>query len=174
MADFIVDIVLVLIFVSVTFAYYKRGFVRSLMSALSWVISIVASRAISGAVITWVAANTALFQGIEPAVAHLIMYIILFMVFRMLMTAVCWLINKFFELPLLKQVNKLLGILLGTFSGLVCVVILSMCLQVSANVVYNDKYVDAVNKSAIVKAVSSCESIIANVEIVAVQQNSEV
>lgn len=174
MADFIVDIVLVILFATVTFVCYKRGFVRSIMSIISLVLSLVVSRFISGAVITWIAANTLLFQGIEPAVAHLIMYIILFAVFRMLMSAVCWLICRFFELPVLKQVNKLLGVVLGMLSGLVCVAILSMCLQVGANVVYNDNYVDAVNKSVIVKAVSSCESVIANVEIVAVQQNSEV
>ncbi|MBP9989010.1 MAG: CvpA family protein, partial [Ruminococcus sp.] len=93
-----------------------------------------------------------------------------FIFFGLIIKAICMLINKVFELPLLKQVNKALGLLLGMVCGIFCVIVLSVCLQIGSKVVYNDEYKSFVDNSYIVQFIVSNEQ---TVKEVASQQKSE-
>ena len=65
MAEYIIDIILAGIFIVMTAVYFKRGFAKTILKFVSFFLSIVLSRIVSGDVTQWVFENTSLFTGTE-------------------------------------------------------------------------------------------------------------
>ncbi len=159
MADYIIDIILAVIFIAITIKYFTRGFAKTILNFVAFFLSIALSRGVSGSVTDWVFSNTKLFVGTERYIAKLIITVVSFVVLSALLNWAVSLINKIFKIPVLKQANKLLGGLLGALCGGIVVIILCFALQISSHVVYNAQYVSAVEKSIIVQTVLSDEKV---------------
>jgi uncharacterized membrane protein required for colicin V production len=164
MNDYIVDLILAVIFVFITVAYYKRGFVKTILNFASFFIAIILAKTLSGKVTDWMFSNTKLFAGMERYIAKLIVFVLGFIILSILLKWIISLINKVFKLPVLKQANKILGGVLGACCGAIAIIVLCVCLQISSHVVYNSKYVNAVDSSKIVQIVLSDEKIASNIE----------
>ena len=90
---------------------------------------------------------------------------LIYIAVRILFTWIIYLLKSLNKLPVIKQANKLLGALLGLGCSLVAVIVLSVGLQISSHVVYNAKYVNAIDSSAIVQAVLSNDKIAENIKM---------
>lgn len=164
MEQYIVDIILAAIFLGFTIVYAIRGFAERVLSFASFVLAIIASKMVSASVLDWTFSNTRLFAGLEKYLAKLIITVVCFVVIYFVLRLVSSVISKIFKIPVLKQANKLIGGILGAFSGLIVVIILSLVLQLSSHVVYNAKYVNAVQNSVIVQTILSEEKVMSNIE----------
>ncbi len=67
-------------------------------------------------------------HSISGVVATIIGYLLLFLVCFILLTVVIWLVGKLKNLPVIKQCDKLLGLILGLVSGFLAVCLLSSLL----------------------------------------------
>ncbi len=159
MEKYIIDIILAAIFILITVKYFTKGFAKTILNFVAFFLSIVLSRSVSGSVTDWVFSNTKLFAGTERYIAKLIITVLCFVVLSALLNWAVSLINKIFKIPVLKQANKLLGGLLGAFCAGIVVIIMCFALQISSHVVYNAKYVNAVENSVIVQTVLSDEKV---------------
>lgn len=157
--EIIIDLILAGIMIVMTAVYAKKGFAKTILKFVSFFLSIVLSRALSGTVTDWVFSNTKLFVGMERYIAKLIITVLTFVVLSALLNFAVSLIDKIFKIPVLKQANQILGGLLGAICGGIIVVILCFVLQISSHVVYNAEYVNAVENSKIVQLVLSDEKV---------------
>lgn len=164
MQEHIVDIVLIAIFALLTFKYYRQGLIGTIMKFGSAIISLAAAKLLCGTVTDWVYSNTKLFSGTERYLAKMMIFVILYIVIKLVFSWIISLLGSFKKLPVIKQANKLLGALLGAGCGIAAVLILSVVLQVSSHVVYNAKYVNAVDSSVIVQTILSNEKITENIQ----------
>lgn len=164
MQEHIVDIVLIAIFALLTFKYYRQGLIGTIMKFGSVIVSLVAAKLLCGTVTDWVYSNTKLFSGTERYLAKMMIFVLLYIVIKLVFSRVISILGSFKKLPVIKQANKLLGAALGAGCGIVAVLILSVVLQVSSHVVYNAKYVNAVDSSVIVQTVLSNEKITENIQ----------
>ncbi|MBQ8575078.1 MAG: CvpA family protein [Clostridia bacterium] len=164
MEQYIIDIILAAIFLAITIKYFTRGFAKTILKFVAFFLSIVLSRTLSGEVTDWVFSNTKLFTGTERYIAQLIITVLCFVVLSVLLNWAVALVNKFFKIPVLKQANKLLGGLLGALCGGIVVIVLCFALQISSHVVYNAKFVNAVESSVIVQMVLSDEKVNEGIE----------
>ncbi len=164
MAEYIIDIILAVIFLALTIKYFTKGFAKTILNFVAFFLSIVLARSVSGAVTDWVFSNTKLFSGTERYIAKLIITVVCFVVLSFLLNWAVSIINKFFKLPVLKQANKLLGGLLGALCGAIVVIILSFTLQIASHVVYKAEFVNAVENSVIVQTVLSDEKVLEGIE----------
>ncbi len=159
MTDYIIDIILAAIIIVMAVKYFRKGFAKTILSFVAFFMSIVLSRSFSGAVTDWIFSNTKLFAGMERYIAKLIITVLCFVVFSALLNWAVLLINRVFKVPVLKQANKILGGCLGALCGGIIVVIICFALQISSHVVYNAKYVNAIESSVIVQTVLSDEKV---------------
>lgn len=164
MTEYIIDIILAVIFLALTIKYFTKGFAKTILNFAAFFLSIVLSKSLSGAVTDWVFSNTKLFAGTERYIANLIITVLCFVVLSFLLNWVVSIINRFFKLPVLKQANKILGGLLGALCGGIVVVILCFTLQIASHVVYKAEFVNAVENSIIVQTVLSDEKVLEGIE----------
>ncbi len=164
MQEHIVDIILIAIVVLMTFRYYRRGLVGTIFKFGSFIVALIAARVFCGSVTDWVYSNTKLFGDTERYIAKLIIFILIYIVIRLAFSWIISFLESVKKLPVLKKANKLLGALLGLGCGLIAVIVLSVGLQVSSHVVYNAKYVNAIDSSVIVQAVLSNDKVSKNIE----------
>ncbi len=91
---------------------------------------------------------------VGTAVIQFVLFVIFAVVFALLIKvavkALDFIIKK---LPLIKSLNKGLGIVVGILRGLLTVVIVSMVLGVIVSFIGNETFVEAVNSSVIVKSI---------------------
>lgn len=159
MEKYIVDIALLLIFIAFTVTYSARGFAKTVLRFVSFVASIVLSKVFAAPATDWVLSNTKFLSGIERHLAQMIVTVLMFLLLIVVLRWVTTLINKLFKIPVLKQANKILGGVFGAVNGLIVVIILSVCLQISSHMVYNANYLNAVRSSVIVQTVISEKTI---------------
>lgn len=163
MEQYMIDIVLAAIFLGFTIFYAVQGFAKKILNFAAFFVSIVASKIASGYVTDWFFSNTRLFTGLEKYLAKMIIVVLCFVVIYFVLSRIVKLIDAICKIPVLKQANKLLGGMLGAFSGLIVVIVLSFVLQISSHVVYNSKYVNLVENSKIVQTVISDDKILSNI-----------
>ena len=96
--------------------------------------------------------------------ALLIVFVLIYIAVKVLFSWIISVLGSLKKLPVLKHANKLLGALLGVGCGLVAILVISVGLQISSHVVYNAKYVNAVDSSVIVQAILSNDKIASNIE----------
>lgn len=164
MEQYMIDILLAAVFITVTVVYFVRGFAKTVLKFAAFLGSIICSKLFLNTVTDWVFSNTKLFAGTEKYIAKLILMVICFLVFMFVFTLIARLADKIFELPVLKQANKLLGGVMGATIGVILVIILSVTLQISSHVVYNSKYANSVKNSIIVQTVLPEEKMEINID----------
>ena len=164
MQEHIVDIILAAIVVLITIRYYCQGLVQTVFKFGSFIVALLSARIFCGTVTDWIYSNTKLFGSTERYLAKLIVFVLIYIVVRLLFTWIIYLLDSLKKLPILKKTNKFLGALLGFGCGLMAVIVLSVGLQISSHVVYNAKYVNAIDSSVIVQAVISNDKIAENIK----------
>ena len=164
MQEHIVDIILAAIVVLMTIRYYRQGLVQTIFRFGSFIVALLAARIFCGSVTDWIYSNTSLFGSTERYLAKLIVFVLIYIAVRLLFTWIIRLLDSLKKLPILKKANKFLGALLGFGCGLIAVIVLSVGLQISSHVVYNAKYVNAIDSSVIVQAVISNDKIAENIK----------
>lgn len=164
MQEHIVDIILAAIVVLMTIRYYRQGLVQTIFRFGSFIVALLAARIFCGTVTDWIYSNTSLFGSTERYLAKLIVFVLIYIAVRLLFTWIIRLLDSLKKLPILKKANKFLGALLGFGCGLIAVIVLSVGLQISSHVVYNAKYVNAIDSSVIVQAVISNDKIAENIK----------
>ena len=68
-------------------------------------------------------------DGISKVIATVIGYILLFVLAFLVLTLVIFIVTRFAKLPAIKTVDKLLGLVVGLFSGAVAVIFISVILS---------------------------------------------
>lgn len=159
MEKYIVDIILLLIVFAFTVTYSVRGFAKTILRFVSFIAAIVLSKAFAAPVTDWVLSNTKFLSGMEKHLAEMVIIVLLFLLISIVLKWITSVINKLFKIPVLKQANKVLGGIFGAVNGLIVVIILSVCLQISSHMVYNARYLNAVRNSVIVQTVLPDENI---------------
>jgi membrane protein required for colicin V production len=97
-----------------------RGFVREVISALTWILAFVLAWLFAGSVST-------LFAGFldEPVLRHVLAFVLIFVMIFVLGMVATWLIHKFIPPKrILRLANMALGGLVGVARGAVIVIIL--------------------------------------------------
>lgn len=155
MGNYIIDIILSVIFVAVTVKYFVKGFAKTVLDFAAVIISVILTGALSGKICSWLSVNTSLLKGGSLFVSKLLIFVLCFAFFYVVLKWLVSLINKIFKVPVLKQANKLLGGLLGAVCGLMIVGVISVALQISAHVVYKSDFSRLVENSQIVQFVLS-------------------
>lgn len=159
MTEYIIDIVLAVIFIGFTAIYFRRGFAKTILKFVAFFLSIVLARAFSTTVTEWIFENTSLFAEMERYIAKLIITVITFVLISVVLNALVALINKFFKIPVLKQANQILGGLLGAVVGGIIVIVLCFAFQITSHVMYKTDFADAVENSQIVQFVLSDDKV---------------
>ena len=121
----VLDILFILILVSLVVATYRRGFVQEAFSKLSWVGSAVLSL-----VLTPLFAFTYIkdFTKIEnEPILYFISFSSLFVAFYFIIKIIGLIVGSIFELPVLDNLNHVLGALLGLLEALI---IISVVLEI--------------------------------------------
>ncbi len=120
---YILDIFFILLFAGCLVYYYCKGFVRSLLELFALAAAAIVTRAYTPAVVTWVMQNSDLFTGDwGQKKAYLVIGILLFILVSLVLKLIILIIDKAFDLPVIRTANKLLGLVLGAVCGflLVC------------------------------------------------------
>ena len=129
---YIIDIVLLLIFIVCVVYYYRKGFVRSILEFCSFFVSALLTKMYSPAAADWLIKNTDFFNGVSApqAKANLISVIVIFIAASVLLRVIIGLIDKFFTLPVIKTANKALGLLVGAICGFLLVSAVTLFINV--------------------------------------------
>lgn len=81
-------------------------------------------------------------DGISKIVATVIGYILLFILAFLVLTMVIFIVTRFAKLPAIKTVDKLLGLVVGLFSGAVAVIFISAILSAILGVIGQEAVVE--------------------------------
>ncbi len=81
-------------------------------------------------------------DGISKVIATVIGYILLFVLTFLVLTVVIFIVTRFAKLPAIKTVDKLLGLVVGLFSGAVAVIFISVILSAILGVIGQEAVVE--------------------------------
>lgn len=81
-------------------------------------------------------------DGISKVIATVIGYILLFILAFLVLTVVIFIVTRFAKLPAIKTVDKLLGLVVGLFSGAVAVIFISVILSAILGVIGQEAVVE--------------------------------
>lgn len=135
----IIDIVIIVIVAVSVLLGYKKGFVKSIYSILSLLVTYLILFYFKASLITAIAesqigqmigkifvsgaGDTALAKQVSSAVIYLASGIILYFVIKLILGAVLSILNTITSLPIINTLNKFLGLCIGIVIGLIWVVI---------------------------------------------------
>lgn len=132
----LLDILVVLLMAAIVFFGFKRGFVKTVLSSARLLLAILITYLLGSHITAWVR-NTFMEpseDGLEElasdALAVVIGYALTFLLSFVILAVATWLICKFLTLPVLKQCDKLLGLVLGLLSGFVAACLFSTIIWV--------------------------------------------
>lgn len=134
----VLDIVLALILLGFVISGFKIGLVRSLVGLVGYVFAVVASVALanrfSGLINFWLFHDT---KGnvIQLALAKIIATVLIFALLQFLIRMVAGALDTVFHLPVLHQVNMLLGGVFGLLKGVLVVFLICAVLQIANPVI---------------------------------------
>ena len=104
---YIIDIVLVLLFISWVVYYYRKGFVRSVLEFCSFFAAAVVTRAYYVPLADWIRANTSFCSGTAGEYkAKFIAMIILFIAVSLVLKILIGIVDKFFKLPKIMELDS--------------------------------------------------------------------
>ena len=119
---YIIDIILILIFLLCLLYYYQKGFVKSILSVFGLFASVVLTKVLSPYAVTFLCENVKYFKsGFGEYKANIAAVALVFVLLSIIFHVIIFAIDKVFELPVLKTVNKALGFLLGAVCGLLVI-----------------------------------------------------
>ena len=98
MTEYIIDIILAVIFIGFTAIYFRRGFAKTILKFVAFFLSIVLARAFSTTVTEWIFENTSLFAEMERYIAKLIITVITFVLLSVVLNALVALINVMLQI----------------------------------------------------------------------------
>lgn len=120
--EYIVDAVLLLIFIINVYVYYKKSFVKSVLEFISFFASAFLAKMFSGKAADYIVANTNLFPGESgKEKANLVLIVILFILFSAVFKTLIYYIDKMMKMPVINSANKMLGAALGVVIGFMIV-----------------------------------------------------
>lgn len=122
--DFILLAVLLVFVVS----GFRRGFVRSLLELAGYLLALVASATYSGTLAEKLLPFVSKVKQLDPfglVVLRVLSAVLIFVVLQILVHLIVGVADKIFRLPVLHQINSLLGGILGFAKG--CLVALLVC-----------------------------------------------
>ncbi len=105
----IIDLLLVLVTVMQIIRYTKDGFVKSFLTLLQSIVSFILAVVFSRRLGEFISDNLYTPEIVSNIFAFIIIYVASFVVFAVLI----FMIDKCFKLPVLNQINKVLGFVLG-------------------------------------------------------------
>ncbi len=121
---YIIDIILILIFLLCLLYYYQKGFVRSILSVFCLFASLVLTKVLSPFAVVWLCENIGYFKSdFGEYKANIAAVALVFILLNIVFGVIIFAIDKIFELPVLKTVNKALGFLLGAVCGLIVIAV---------------------------------------------------
>lgn len=143
MLSVFVDILLGVTFFGILFVHYHRGFARSVLIFARVAISTLITFLFGPIVAEWLASQQ---SGALAIPMYLVSYALLFALAFVGMTLLTWQVGKLVKLPVLKQCDKILGLVLGTITGLVAISVMACMLYlilrlVGASEVYENSIV---------------------------------
>lgn len=141
----LLDVIVLAVLALTVFAYAQKGFAKSLLDFFGFILSLIFAflaipllmpyleGPITNAISGYDGSSGSLSDLLgTDFTAHLIAKVMSFTILFLLITVAVriasWLIDKIFRLPVLKQANKLLGLLLGLVLGLFYAQLLSIFL----------------------------------------------
>lgn len=132
--DTLTDIIMVIILAFFAISGFRRGLVRSLVDFIGGIVAVTAAVAYSQQFFNWLQpffskSGSAWMQ--NRLVGRAVAVLILFIAFEVLIQTVAYLLDHVFHLPVLRQINSLLGGVLGLCKGAVVVLLACAVLRVS-------------------------------------------
>ncbi len=121
--NILIEIIFVLLGAIIIIRHTRRGFIKTLLGFVRIVLSI-ASASIF----------TSVFFGDKGFLERALGYFLIFAATYIILTAVSILVNKFFELPILKEANKLMGFILGCLSAYLLLSTLALLIGIFAEI----------------------------------------
>lgn len=132
----LLDILMVALFAVVAFLGFKRGFVKTVLSSARLLLAILITYLLGSHISSWVR-NTFMEpseSGVEnlaaDALSVVIGYLLTFLLSFVILAVATWFLGKVLSLPVLKQFDKLLGLVVGLVSGFVVVCLVSTLIWV--------------------------------------------
>jgi len=130
----VTDIIMAAILIFSVISGLRRGFIRSLVDFAGGIVALVCAVKYSADFAGWMLkflGNSSPKWLREPIASKMLAVVILFILFEVLIQLVASLLNFIFRLPVLKQINALLGGIFGFCKGAVIVLLLCAVLRVS-------------------------------------------
>ncbi len=128
------DLIIILILAAFVVSGFRRGFVRSLVDLVGGIAAIAGAAFYSRQFAAWLQAFSAQSGPTwlrDPLPARAAAVLILFVIFEALIQAAAHVLDHVFHLPVLRQVNSLLGGVLGFCKGAVVVLLACAVLQIA-------------------------------------------
>lgn len=125
------DVVLLAVLVLFVISGLRRGFVRALLELAGYVLALMASAAYSGSLAEKILPFVSKVKQVDPlgrVVIRIVSAVLIFVVLQILTHLIAGAADRLFRLPVLHQVNALLGGLLGFGKG--SLVVLLICTAV--------------------------------------------
>jgi membrane protein required for colicin V production len=128
------DAAMAVILVVYAVSGFRRGFIHALVDLLGGIIALVAAILFAKSFAAWA---LGLFGAslpswaVDPVISKILAMVILFILFECLIQTIASILSKIARLPGLKQVNALLGGVLGFGKGSVVVLLLCAMLRMS-------------------------------------------
>lgn len=128
---YIIDIVLILIFMLCIGYYYRKGFVRSILEFCSFFVAVVVTKIYYAPLAQYLLTKTEWFSGssLPGAKANIFSIIFLFVAAFIIIRIIIRVIDKFFKLPVIKTANKALGLVIGALCGFIAVTFICVVLN---------------------------------------------
>ncbi|HEX3017990.1 MAG TPA: CvpA family protein [Caproicibacter sp.] len=132
--DTLTDIIMAAVLVIFAISGFRRGFVRSLVDLIGGIVAVAAAVAYSQQFANWLQpffskSGSAWMQ--NRLFARAVAALILFALFEAIIQTIAYLLDHVFHLPVLRQINSLLGGVLGLCKGAVVVLLACAVLRIS-------------------------------------------
>ncbi|MBR5124755.1 MAG: CvpA family protein [Clostridia bacterium] len=114
----VIDIFLILVFAGAIYQGWSNGFVKSIMEFARWGVSLLATIILGPLLAVW--------TGIHVLITLILVFAVSFGIMTLIFLAV----KKLAELPVLRTMDKFLGVVAGVFNGVVRVIFLATILSV--------------------------------------------
>lgn len=122
------DLILLAVLLFFLVSGFRRGFVRSFFEFAGYLLALAASAAYSGALAEKLTPALSKVKQLGPltgVAARIISAVLIFIVLQILVHILVEIVDRFFRLPVLHQINSLLGGVFGLAKG--CLILLLVC-----------------------------------------------
>lgn len=131
--NLILDLIIAGIIAGTVFLGYKRGFVTTAVIAISGIVSLIAALIFTGPV-------SGMLEGLElgKAATSIIVFALIYIAAKLLLHLAAAVLTKMLDVPVLRSLNRLLGIAAGAVIAFVRV--LMFCFFITAAIIAADHF----------------------------------